>query len=385
MKSFLTNRHVQMAIAVLVGLALWAFGHQEAGTAAMLVGATLPLNGGAVTLLDYAKSVDPNGRTARVIELLGQTNEILLDMPFIEGNLPTGHRTTVRTGLPAVTWRQLYGGVAPSKSVRAQVDDTVGMLETRSEVDVDLLKLNKDQNAFRLSEAQAFLEAMNQAMADTLIYGNVVTNPERFTGLAPRYSSLSAGNGTNIIDAGGTGSNNTSIWLVVWGENTCHGIYPQGSEAGLLHEDLGVIDAFDSNNNRFRAAAERWQWKAGISLRDWRYAVRIANINVTDLAAQTGTQAPTAATSIIRLMLRATQLIPFMGMGKPVFYANRTAKTALAQAAMSVNSAFVGWENAANQLGAISPGSAGSGAAMNFLKVPVRTVDRIINTEARVV
>lgn len=347
--------------------------------------ATLPLNSGAVTLLDFAKSIDPNGRTARVIELLSQTNEILTDMPFIEGNLPTGHRTTIRTGLPAVTWRQLYGGVAPSKSVRAQVDDTVGMLETRSEVDVDLLKLNADQNAFRLSEAQAFLEAMNQAMADTLIYGNVNVNPERFTGLAPRYSSLSAGNGANIIDAGGTGSNNTSIWLVVWGENTCHGIYPKGSEAGLLHEDLGTIDAFDGSNNRYRAMAERWQWKAGISLRDWRYAVRIANINVTDLAAQSGTQASTAATAIIRLMLRATQLIPYMGMGKPVFYANRTVKTALAQAALNVNSAFVGWENAVNQLGSISPGSAGSGAAMNFLKVPVRTVDRIVNTEARVV
>jgi len=347
--------------------------------------ATLPLSAGAVTLLDFAKSLNPDGTTARVIELLTQTNEILMDMPFLEGNETTGHLTTVRGGLPSVTWRQLYGGVAPSKSLRTQVKETVGMLETRSEVDLDIIKMASDQKAFRLSEALAFLESMNQAMADTMIYGNVAVNPERFTGLAPRYSSLSAGNGGNIIDAGGTGSNNTSIWLAVLGENTVHGIYPKGSEAGLIQEDLGIIDAFDASNNRYRAMAERYQWKAGLAVRDWRYVVRIANINVTDLAAQSGTQSQAASTAIIRSMLRATQLVPYMSMGKPVFYVNRTVKTALAQAALNVNSSFVGWEKAINQLGNVTAGSAGSGAAMSFLGIPVRTVDRIVNTEARVV
>lgn len=339
---------------------------------------------GAVTLIDFAKSLDPDGKTATVVELLNQTNEILTDMVWIEGNLPTGHRTTIRTGLPTAIWRQLYQGVPASKSIRAQVDDTVGMLETRAEVDKDIAEMNGNTTEFRLSEAQAFLEAMNQAFGLTLWYGNTVVNPERFTGFAPRYSSLSAGNAQNIIDAGGTGSNNASVWLIVWGKNTVTGIFPKGSKAGITHEDLGLIDAFDASNNRYRAYADHWQWKGGISLRDWRYVVRICNINVTDLVGQINTQAPTAATALMKVMIRAMARIPAMGMGTAVFYANRTVKEYLSIAALDKSNSAVKIEEAASQFGTVAPGSVGNGT-VKFFGVPVRTSDQLLNNEARVV
>lgn len=339
---------------------------------------------GAVTLIDFAKSLDPDGKTATVVELLNQTNEILTDMVWIEGNLPTGHRTTIRTGLPTAIWRQLYQGVPASKSIRAQVDDTCGMLETRAEVDKDIAEMNGNTTEFRLSEAQAFLEAMNQAFGLTLWYGNTVVNPERFTGFAPRYSSLSAGNAQNIIDAGGASTNNTSIWLIVWGKNTVTGIFPKGSKAGLQHEDLGLIDAFDASNNRYRAYADHWQWKGGISLRDWRYVVRICNINTTDLAGQINTQAPTAATAIMKVMIRAMARIPAMGMGTPVFYCNRTVKEYLAIAALDKSNAALSIQDAVNQFGNVAPGSVNNGS-LKFLGVPVRTSDQLLNNEARVV
>lgn len=50
----------------------------------------------SLTLADWAKRLEPDGKVADVIELLGQTNEVLTDMLWMEGNLPTGHRTTVR-------------------------------------------------------------------------------------------------------------------------------------------------------------------------------------------------------------------------------------------------------------------------------------------------
>ena len=124
------------------------------------IGATLST--GALTLLDWAKRLDPDGKVPTIVEMLGQTNEILEDMVFREGNLPTGHRTTIRTGLPVVYWRMLNQGVPPSKSTTAQVDEQAGMLEAWSEVDKDLALLNGNVSAFRLSEAKAFLEAMNQ-------------------------------------------------------------------------------------------------------------------------------------------------------------------------------------------------------------------------------
>ncbi len=159
---------------------------------------------GAMTLTDWAKRQDPDGKSASIVEMLSQTNEVLQDMMFVEGNLPTGHRTTVRTGLPAVAWRMLNYGVPQGKATTAQVTDTVGMLEAFSSVDKDLVELSGNHNEFRLSESRAFLEAMNQEMARTVFYGDTDLEPEKFLGLSPRYSDLSAESGENIVDAGGS-------------------------------------------------------------------------------------------------------------------------------------------------------------------------------------
>ena len=153
-----------------------------------------------LTLADWAKRLDPDGKVPSIVELLSQSNEILDDMLWAEGNLPTGHRTNVRTGLPTVAWKLINQGVTPSKSTTAQIDEACGIMEAWSEVDKDLAMLNGNTQSFRLSEAQAFIEAMNQEMASTLFYGNSSTAPEEFTGLSPRYSDLSATNGQNIID-----------------------------------------------------------------------------------------------------------------------------------------------------------------------------------------
>jgi len=373
--------HIILLVLSLVAMYFLVFaGRSGAGVRSMFgqAGATL---GTKVTLLDWAKSLDPDGTTATVVELLNQSNEILLDMPFMEGNTPTGHKSTTRTGLPSAIWRQMYQGVPPSKSVRAQIEDTCGMLETRAELDKDIAALNGNEKSFRLSEAQSFLEAMNQNMAATLFYGNTALNPERFMGLAPRYSTISgATNGQNVLSAGGAGADNTSIWLVVWGKNTVTGIFPKGSKAGLEHEDLGMIDAFDANNNRYRALADRWQWKCGITVRDWRYVVRIANIDVSELVAQSGTQAASASTVVLKLMIRAMARIPFMGMGTPVFYASRTVKSMLSVAALDKSNTALAIVDAANQFGNVAPGY--TQKQTEFFGIPIRTVDQLLSTEA---
>lgn len=189
----------------------------------------------------------------------------------------------MRTGLPSATWRMLNYGVPPSKSTTAQVTDTVGMLETYSEVDKELADLNGQTAEFLLSESLAFLESMNQEMAETLIYGDTTVHPQRFTGLSARFNSLAAKNGVNIIDAGGTGSNLTSIWLVVWGENTVHGLFPKGSKAGLQQEHKGQVTLEDENGGKYEGYRTHFQWKNGLTVRDWRYVVRIANIDISKL------------------------------------------------------------------------------------------------------
>ena len=328
------------------------------------------LSTGALTLADWAKRLDPTGKVSDIVELLSQSNELLTDMAWIEGNLPTGHRTTVRTGLPAVAWRLINAGVVPSKSTTAQIDEQAGILEAWSEVDVALAKLNGNTAAFRLSEARAFIEAMNQEMAQTLIYGNGGLAPEEFTGLAPRYSLLSAGNGGNIIDALGVdAADSTSIWLVAWGEETVHGIFPKGSQAGLEHNDYGeqtIQVTAGVAGTRMRALQERWVWNAGIALKDWRYVVRIANIDVSTLSSTVPT--------LVDFMETALELLP-NGLGRPVFYMNRTIRRILRRqerAQVSVGGGLT-YENVDGK------------RVYDFGGVPVRLLDAILNTEARVV
>lgn len=336
------------------------------------------LASGALTLSDWAKRLDPDGQVPQVAELLSQTNEILEDAVFVEGNLPTGHRLTIRTGLPQVFYRMINQGVPTSKSLTAQIDEACGILEARSHIDVELAKLNGNTGAFRLSEDHAFIEAMNQTQAGAMFYGNPGTDPRQFLGLQTRYSSLTAGNAQNILDAGGTGSNNCSIYLVVWGENTVFCPFPKGSKAGLMHQDLGEESVPDVNGNFFQALRTLYQWKNGVAVKDWRYIVRICNINVTDLTTQATTQSQTAATQIIYLMSRALDRVPNLGMGRAVFYANRTVYSMLRVAALGKSNAALSITQALTQFGTPY-------ALTSFLGVPLRKVDQLLNTETRVV
>jgi hypothetical protein len=332
-----------------------------------------------LTLADWAKRIEPSGgKVSEIVEILNQSNEILMDMLFMEGNLPTGHRTTIRTGLPLVYWRLLNMGIPSSKSRTAQVDEGCGMLEAYSEVDVDLAELSGDVGGFRESESVAFLEAMNQTMASTLFYGNASVNPEQFNGLAVRYSSLSAPNSQNIISGAGAGSDNASIWLVAWGKNTIFGVFPKASKAGITQKDLGEVTLETTAGvagSRMQAYREHFQWKNGLALRDWRYVVRICNIDISNLTGET------SAADLTKLMIKAVHRIPFMNMGKPCFYMNRTVFQMLD---------IQRWEN----LGGGQSGNAGGGgisydtidgkSVPTFRGIPIRICDALLTTEGPV-
>lgn len=318
------------------------------------------------TIADVAKRLDPGGKIDKIVELLNETNEILDSMTWIEGNLPTGHLTTVRSGLPTVTWRMLNYGVPQSKSRTVQVTDAVGMLEAYAEVDKDLADLNGNTAAFRLSEDRSFIESMSQEMSDTLFYGNTDTDPEEFLGLSYRYNALSgADSAANILNGGGTGSDNTSIWLVIWGPNTIHGIYPKASKAGLQMRDLGEVTLEDAAGGKFQGYRSHYQWKAGLSLRDWRYVVRIANIDVSAL-----TKDASAGADLIDLLQQCVEIPPNLNMGRPVFYVNKTIRSFLRRQITNKSNVNLTLENFAGR------------KVVAFDGIPMNRSDSILLTEA---
>ena len=339
----------------------------------------------ALTYADWAKRMDDGYRVAMIIELLSQTNEILDDMLVVEGNLPTGHKTTVRTGLPQATWRLLNQGVPNAKSTTAQIVDTCGNLETYSVIDKDIADLNGNTAEFRLSEVKAFLEGMSQQVATTLIYGNQAANPERFTGLAPRYSTsdtTKAQTANNVLSGGGSGSTNTSLWIVVWGSDTLHATFPKGKITGLQHRDMGEWPVTDSSSNTYQAYRDHFKWEIGLVSRDWRYTVRVANIDVNQL---TGV----SAANLINLIVRGLYKLPTApvsataiqtsdtpevraDMGRTVIYCNRVLRTYLDLQAMNKTNVLLRLEEFDGKV------------VTTFRGIPVRTCDAILNNEAAV-
>ena len=327
-----------------------------------------------LTMLDWSKGLDPDGAVAKTIEILSQDNEVLEDMLFKEGNLPTGEQTSIRTGLPTVYYRLMNQGTPKSKSTKVQVTENAANLEARSEIDKDEADLQNNTQEYLADEGIAFLEAMEQRQATTLFYGSAA-NPEEYVGFSPRYNDLSAANAQNILSAGGSGSDNSSIWLIGWGQRACFGVFPKGSTAGVTHQDLGEGDAFDANNDRFRAYMSLWKWKNGLVVKNWKYAVRIPNIDISDLVAKSTTQAITAATAIDKLMARAIDRIPKSSSAKLAFYVNPTVASHLRVMAMDRSTGAVTIEPAINQFG-------DNIHQLMFLGIPVRIVDALIETEA---
>ncbi|MBA1159382.1 major capsid protein [Microvirga mediterraneensis] len=332
-----------------------------------------------LTLADLVKRSDANGNVASsIVEAMNRVNEALDDMQFREANDGSGHKTVIRTGLPAVAWRLLNYGVPKSKSTTAPVRDTTGMLEAYAEVDKTLVQLSGNAGAFRASEVRPFLESMSQEASSTLFYGNTEVNPERFLGLAPRMGKLSTDptqSGYNIIDAGGTGATNTSLWMIVWGEDSVHGIYPKGTTAGLQHQDLGEVTLQDANGNNYQGYRDHFQWHLGLTVRDWRYVVRIANIDValarTDMAYLKSilNKIIDAEERVYRIPGTATE----SGMPRAAWYGNRTVRSLIRTAQLEKIANNITTETIYGK-----PVTAING-------VPLRAVDAILNTEARVV
>ena len=324
------------------------------------------------TLTDLMDRLDPKGNMAEIIEVLNETNEMLEDIVWIEANNKFSHKTTVRAGIPMPTWRKLNYGVKPAKSATKQVVDTCGMLEAFAVVDKKLAEINGMKASWRASEESAFIEGMSQSLQHAFLYGDSSKDPEQIMGFAPRFSTATkakAANADNVIDCGGTGSNLTSVWLIGWGPKTVHGIYPENSVAGLRKEDLGEEAAIDADGGEYRVLKTHFSWDVGLTVRDWRYVVRIANISKSQLLAD-----PTAAGAVdlFDKLTDATLRVPSLTGARFAIYANRAVIGCLRKQQKNAKNVNLTLEEAAGRI------------VTRFDGIPIRTVDALTFTESKI-
>ena len=313
------------------------------------------------SLLDYAKQFDESGQELAIAEVLSKSNPIIGDALVIESNLDSGHEYAVRTGIPEGTWRRAYQGIEPAKATTKVVVEGYGTLSAYSVVDKLIAEKGGNLQAVRTGQSKAIIAGMSNTMAHNIIYGNAGETPERFTGLAARYSALSgAESANNVINAGGsTDGQNSSIYLVVWDSDKVFTFFPKGSKAGIQRVDHGLVNHVDASGNEYPAYKEYFEWKLGLAVQDWRYAGRICNIDVTNVPS-----------TLIDKMCELEEKIQSLQLGKPVWYMNRTVKAALRKLASSRTNVQY------------TPDQLTARPLMTFNEIPVHICDAITDTEA---
>jgi hypothetical protein len=246
------------------------------------------------------------------------------------------------------------------------------MLEAYSEVDKDLAMLNGNTAEFRLSEDVAFLEAMNQTRRPTMFYGNPGTDPKTVPG--PRAALQLAVGHQRPEHPRRRRRLHQQRQHLAGGLGQDHGVLPlpQGLEGGpsarrpgRRHRDRQLP------TGRFQALRTHYQWKNGLAVKDWRYVVRICNINTANLVAES------SAANLIKLMTRALFRVPNLRAGRPVFYMNRTVAQMLPIQGLNNSSNAVKVQEAINQFGE-------GHRNMSFLGVPIRLVRPAPEHRARV-
>lgn len=291
----------------------------------------------------------------------------------MECNNGTNHKSVQIPGIPEPTFRKLYGFTQPSRVQGIPVTDNVGMLNDYLQVDKDLANMNGNSDRFMMSQANGIIEGFNKKIASSLFYANEVTQPEAFTGFAPRFNDLAAANAANIIDASAGAAVAaelfySSIYVVNWGDFKCHALFPKGSKAGLQINDKGLVtvqDTSGSDAGLMEAYRTHFQWDIGLAVPDWRHVVRIANID-TRLLKKNAATGP----DITDLLVQAVEQIHSTG-GKPAIYCSRAIRSMLRrQIVNKTASSTLSQENIAGK------------PVVMFDGIPVRRCDALLNTEA---
>ncbi len=346
------------------------------------------LTPGAFTYAEWALRHDKNGKISTLVNMLSQSNQMLDDMLAVECQSGNVFEYTQVVKLPTPTRRIYNQGVPASLAGVGKLYSTAVEYADWSVFDASLANLGGSVAQLRTMEDNLHMAGMSQTIASDLFYANRLTDPTQFTGLSNIYNTVSTATSqiaNNVLDMGGTGSTNTSLWLIGWGPKHIHTVFPNGIPLGLQHKDFGMLPRVDANGNEYPAYRTWLQWNLGLAIHDWRFAARACNIDVTLLNGG-------SAANIINALVRLVHRMPIAPVGvsnvqtmtdenfdpttQPVrwaFYCNRDLATYLDLQAMNKTNVLLQMEQWNGR------------SVTTFRGIPIRNADALLSTESRVV
>ena len=312
-----------------------------------------------LTMLELAKNIAPNGQLHKVAAILERTYRIWDDMPWFQANDIFSHVSAQEYSEPEGELRTFNDGVGNVSVETQEVRDILSMMEAYSDSDKAMVDAAPNPQAFRNGRAARILRGIGKSWIELLFYGNNGTNSKSFNGLAVRLNSLAAS--ANVIGAGGTGSDLTSIYVARWGEGAAWCAYPRGSSLGLEHRDLGEITAVTASGKKFQAYRDWFKIYGGLVVEDPKAIGRLANIETS------GTTNTFDEDLLIQLLNQMSPDEDFSSMG---IYCNSTIKTQME----------IRLKDKTNVNYTMDQGLA-PGGVLKFKGIPVRLCECILNTE----
>lgn len=314
-----------------------------------------------LTFAEVMKRQGADGNMVAIAEVLEERNEILKDAVWYPSNDRWANKTVRRASEPAGDWRGFNEGISPSKSQTVAVQDVIGLLEAKSEVDVEIVNSAPNPAETRSQEDIAFAAGMGKEVCATILYGNAYVSPREFNGLSVRLDSLNSSN-YNVIGGGGS-SNLSSIYVITWGRGMCHMAYPPGTKAGFEMQDRGVREVTDDQGTKKYLAYQTWfKWRGGLVVQHPKAIGRVANLETS------GASNTFDEDHLIDLVTRME-----INAGTRIYFNKKMMAYAWKRLKDKSNVYFQPGE-----------GLDGGGPPMYFNGIPVRIAEQILNSESAV-
>lgn len=308
-----------------------------------------------LTFVELAKRTN-NKEMLAIAEVLDKETPIFKDALWYEANQKTAHVITRRAALPAGTWRAANEGVDPEASQTEQIVEQIGYLESRVEVDEMIVNLAPNPKQFRWEEDLAHLEGLAQTVETAFFYGVLATEPNSINGLRTRYNLLTL---DNTHDTGGAGGDTTSLFIVQWGKNGVHLVYPRNmAKQAIERNDKGKELITTAGTARFYAYVSQFIAHLGLVVRDDRCVQIVTNIELTGGANEFDED----------LVIEALSNMPRNAEGA-VIYMNKELKAQVDIAAKNMPNVYYTAQDA-------------FGVPVTYFRgVPIHIAGQIINTE----